>query len=79
MISYVLLTTALEAVKKRGLVGDEQSGFPSRDSTTLPLTRLIEGVDRGFNEKPLSGVVFLDANIAFDTLSYAGMMYLTNG
>jgi hypothetical protein len=41
------------------MLRDEQFGFQPRHSTTLQLARLAETVNRNFEDKRLTGAVFL--------------------
>jgi hypothetical protein len=47
----ILLTRVRRQVNERGLLHDEQSGFRPRLSSTLQLARLVERVNRNFDEK----------------------------
>ena len=63
----------------RGLLRDEQLGFRLKHSTALQLARLVERLSMNFDEKRLTGAVFLDVAEAFDTVWVAGLLYkLTN-
>jgi hypothetical protein len=64
----ILLTRVLREVNERGLLRDEQFGFLPKHSTTLQLARLVERVNRNFDERRLTGAVFLDVPKAFNTL-----------
>jgi hypothetical protein len=57
------------------LLRDEQFGFRSRHSTTIQLARLVERVNRNFDERRLTGAVFLDVAKAFDTVWVKGLLY----
>jgi hypothetical protein len=46
----VLHIIFLLEVNKLGLLRDEQFGFPPKHSTTLQLARLVERVNRNFEE-----------------------------
>jgi hypothetical protein len=59
----------------RGLLRDEQFGFRPKHSTTLQLARLVERVNRNFDERRLTGAVFLDVAKAFDTVGLKGFLY----
>jgi hypothetical protein len=39
---------------------DEQFGFRPKHSTSLQLARLVERITRNFDEKRLTGTLFLD-------------------
>jgi hypothetical protein len=41
----------------------------------LQLARLVERVNRNFDEKRLTGAVFLDVAKAFDTIWVEGILY----
>jgi hypothetical protein len=70
-----LLTRVFREVNERGLLRDEQFGFRSKHSTSLQLARLVESVNRNFDERRLTGAVFLDVAKAFDTLRDKGLLY----
>jgi hypothetical protein len=57
------------------LLRDEQFGFRPRHSTTLQLADLVERVNRNFDERRLTGAVFLDVAKAFDTVWVKGLLY----
>jgi hypothetical protein len=68
LFEKILLSRILHEVSGRGLLRDEQFGFRPKHSTALQLTRLVERVSRNFDEKMLTGAVFLDVAKAFDTV-----------
>jgi hypothetical protein len=53
---------------------DEQFGFRPRQSTTLQLARLVEGITRNFGVKKLTGAVFLAVAKAFETVWIDGLL-----
>jgi hypothetical protein len=57
------------------LLRDEQFGFRPCHSTTLQLARLVERVNRNFDERRLSDAVFLYVAEAFDTVWVKGLLY----
>jgi hypothetical protein len=69
----MLLTRVLREVNERGLLCDEQFGFPQRHSTTLQLARLVESVNRNFGERRLTGAGFLDVAKASDIVWVEGL------
>jgi hypothetical protein len=71
----ILLTRVLREVNERGLLRDEQFGFRPRHSTTLQLARPVERVNRNFDERRLTGAVFLDVAKAFDTVWVNDLLY----
>jgi hypothetical protein len=75
LFEKILLTRVLREVSERGLLRDEQFGFRPRHSTTLQLARLVERVNRKFDERLLTGAVFLNVAKAFDTLWVKGLLY----
>jgi hypothetical protein len=75
LFEKILLTRVLREVKERGLLRDEQFGFRPKRSTTLQLARLVEIVNRNFDERRLTGAVFLDLAKAFDTVWVKGLLY----
>jgi len=62
-------------VRARGLLRDEQFGSRSKYSTALQLASLVERVSWNFDEKRLTGAVFLDVAKAFDTVWVDGLLY----
>ena len=60
----------------RGLLRNEQFGFPPRRSTSLQLARLVDGISRNIGEKRLTGAVFLDVAKAFDTVWIDGLLHM---
>jgi hypothetical protein len=75
LFEKILLITNLPEVNERGLLCDEQFGFRPRHSTTLQLVRLVERVNTNFDKRRLTGVVFLDVALAFDTEHVKGLLY----
>jgi hypothetical protein len=75
LLEKILLARILHVVNERGLMRDEQFGFRPTHSTSLQLARLIERITRNFNEKRLTGTVFLDMAKAFDTVLIDGLLY----
>jgi hypothetical protein len=71
----MLLAGVLREVNERGLLRDEQFGFRPRHSTMLQLARLVERVNRNFDERRLTGAVFLHVVKAFDTVWVKGLIY----
>jgi len=68
----ILLSRIIYEVSGRGLLRDEQFRFRPKHNTPLQLARLVERVSRKFDEKRLTGAVFLDVAKAFDTVLVAG-------
>jgi len=54
---------------------DEQFGFRPRNSTSLQLAHLIERIKSNFEEKRLTGAVFLDVAKAFYTVWIVDLLY----
>jgi hypothetical protein len=75
LFEKILLARVLLEVSERGLLRDEQFGFRPRHSTTLQLARLVERVNRNFDESRLTGAVFLDVAKDFDTVWVKGLLY----
>jgi hypothetical protein len=73
LFKRILLTRVLREVND--LLRDEQFGFRPRLRTTPQLARLVERVNRNFDERRLIGEVFLDVDKAFDTLWVKGLLY----
>ena len=62
-------------INSRGLLKDEQFVFQPGLSTTLQLAQLVERIKRNFDEKRLTGAVFLDVAIAFDSVWIEGLLF----
>ena len=75
LFEKILLSRILAGMNSRGLLMDEQFGFRPRLSTTLQLARLVERVKRNFDEKRLTGAVFLDVAKALDSVWIEGLLY----
>jgi hypothetical protein len=75
LFEKILLVRVLQEVSKRGLLRDEQFGFQPRHSTTLQLARLVERVNRNFDERRLTGAAFLAVAKAFNTVWVKGLLY----
>jgi hypothetical protein len=76
LFEKILLARVLREVNERGLLPDEQFGFrPRHHSTALQLGRLVERVSRNFDERRLTGAVFLDVAKAFETVWVKGLLY----
>jgi hypothetical protein len=71
----ILLARILQEVSERRLLQDEQFGFRPGHSMSLQLARLVERIIMNFGEKRLTGLVFLDVAIAFDTAWIDGLLY----
>jgi hypothetical protein len=71
----ILLSRVPQEVKERGLLRDEQFGFRPKHGTTLQLARLVERVNRNFDEGRLTGAFFLDLGKVFDTVRVKGLLY----
>jgi hypothetical protein len=54
LFEKILLTMVLRELNERGLLRDEQFGFRPKHSTTLQLARLVERVNRNFDERRLA-------------------------
>jgi hypothetical protein len=67
-----VLRRLLREVNERGLLRDEQFGVRPRHSTTLQLARIVERVNRNFDERRRG---FLDVAKAFDTVWAKGLLY----
>jgi hypothetical protein len=76
LFENILLTRVLREVKERGLLRYEQFGFRPRHSTALQLSRLVERVSRNFDERRLTGAVFLDVAKTFHTVWVEGLLYM---
>jgi hypothetical protein len=71
----ILLTSILREVNERGLLRDEQFGFRPRHSTALQLARLVERDNRNFDERRLTGAVFLDVVKPLTLVWVEGLVY----
>jgi hypothetical protein len=75
LFEKILLARVLREVNVRGLLRVEQFGFRPRHNTALQLGRLVEIVNRNFDERRLTGAVFLYVAKAFDTVWVKGLLY----
>jgi hypothetical protein len=75
LFENILLPKVLREVNEREFLRDEQFGFRPRHSTTLKLARLVERVNRNFEERRLTGAVFLDVAKVFDIVWVRGLLY----
>ena len=75
LFEKILLSRNLYELSGRGLLRDEQFGFRTKHSTALQLTRLVERVPSNFNEKRLTGAVFLGVAKDFHTVWVDGLPY----
>jgi hypothetical protein len=75
LFEKILLARALREVNECGLLRNELLGFRPRHSTMLLLARLVERVNRNFDERRLTGAVFLDVAKAFDTVWVKDLLY----
>jgi hypothetical protein len=71
----IILARILHKVSERGLLRDEQFGFRPRHITSLQLSCIVQRITRNFDEKRLTGAVFLDVAKAFDTVWIDGLLY----
>jgi hypothetical protein len=62
-------------VSRHRLLHDEQFGFRPKHSTALNLARLEERVSRNFDDRRLTGSLFLDVAKAFNTVWVDGLLY----
>jgi hypothetical protein len=74
LFEKILLTRVLREVNERGLLRDGQFGFRPRHSTSLQMARLVERVNRNFDERGLTGAIFLDMVKALDTVWVEGLL-----
>jgi hypothetical protein len=75
LFEKILLGRVLRDVNERGLLCEEQFGFRPKHRTTLQLAPLVERVNTNFDERRLTGAVFLDVAKAFDTVWVKGLLY----
>jgi hypothetical protein len=75
LFEKILLARVLREISMRGLMSDEKFGFRPRHSTTLQLARLVERVNRNFDERQLTDAEFLDVAKAFDAVWAKGLHY----
>ena len=75
LFENILLARILYAANERALLRDEQFGFRPRPSKSLQLARLVERITRNFEEKRLTGAVFLDVAKDLDNVWIDGLLY----
>jgi hypothetical protein len=75
LFEKILLIRVLREVNERGLLRDDQLVFRPRHSMTLHLIRRAERVSTNFDERRLTGAVFLNLAKSFDTVWTKGLLY----
>ena len=75
LFEKILCFRILCKVSGRELLRNEHFGFRPKHSSSLQLARLIERVARNFDEKRLTGAVFLDVAKAIDTVWDDGLLH----
>jgi hypothetical protein len=75
LFEKILLTKARRDVNERWLLRDEQFEFRPEHSTTLQLARLVQELNTNFDDRRLTGAVFLDVAKAFDPVGVKGLLY----
>jgi hypothetical protein len=75
LFEKILLSRVLREVNEHGLLREEQFGFRPKHSTTLQLVCLVERVNRNFDERRLTGAVFLVVAKAIDTVCAKVLLY----
>jgi hypothetical protein len=73
LFQKALLARIVRELNERGLLRDEGFGFRPRHSTMLQLARLVERVNRNFDEGRQTGEVLLDVVKAFDNVRFKGL------
>jgi len=71
----ILLSRIPHEVSARVLLRDVQFGLSPKHNTALQLARLAERVSRNFDERRLTGAVFLDLAKAFDNVWDESLQY----
>jgi hypothetical protein len=71
----IRLARVIGEASERLLLRDEQFVFRPRQSTILQLARLVERVNRNFDERQLTGAAFLDVAEAIYTVWVKGLLY----
>ena len=56
---------------------DQQAGFRLGKSTTGQLLNLTQYIDNGFQEKKITGAVFVDLTAAYDTVNHRRLLTKT--
>jgi hypothetical protein len=75
LFEKILLSMILYEVSGRGLLRVEQFEFRPKHSTVLHFARLVERVSGNFDEKRLTGAVFLDVAKVFNTRCVDCLLY----
>jgi hypothetical protein len=75
LFEKILLARVVREVSQRGFLRDKQFGYRPRHSTTLQPARLVERVNRNFDERRLTGAVFLDVAKTSDIVWVKGLLY----
>jgi hypothetical protein len=70
----ILLSRIFYEMSGHGLLRDEQFEFKPKHTHVLKLVNLVEKVSRNFDEKRLTGAVFLNVAKAFDIVWVDGLL-----
>lgn len=74
LFEKIILARLQLFIDANDIIMNEQFGFRKKHSTDQQLLRLTETITRGFNEKRVTGVVFLDIAQAFDKVWHRGLI-----
>jgi endonuclease/exonuclease/phosphatase family metal-dependent hydrolase len=75
ILERILLTRIMRHVDSTNLLIPEQFGFRKALSTTQQLLRVTELISNGFNNRKVTGAVFLDIAQAFDKVWHEGLIF----
>jgi hypothetical protein len=75
LFEKILLNRVVKNINVRSLLRNKQFGFPLRLFTILQLVHLVVRVNKDLDERRLTGSVFRDLAIAFDTVWFEGLLH----
>jgi hypothetical protein len=75
LFKNIILSTILCEVSGCRLLCDEKIVSRPKHSTALQISRPVERVPRNFDAKWITGAVFIDVAMAFDTVWVDGLLY----
>lgn len=75
ILERVMYTRCYTHLDGEDILRPQQMGFREHHGTTHQITRLVEHITEGFNLNLHTGVVFLDASAAFDTVWTRGLLF----
>lgn len=75
LLERVILRRVLKHIDELHLIPDFQFGFRAGHSTIQQIVRVIQSIERGFEQKLSTGMVLLDLSCAFDSVWHDGLLF----